>query len=462
MNHRHAKHPKGNSAHLLLQVSDAGLARYYFFQGFVATFAVLYPFFGRAFDVFGYHNRVVSTVLILIVIVISIPRFSCARARHGLGALVLGLIALAVLYADPVQRGELFHVQFETGYYEGKLARLFQLSVPVFVLGYLVSSSRVRSSFIRGSWWAIFVSGLIGLGILITHRQYFLGQTCEISSSFQEQQLFSTIGLSIVLTLATILVLDTVPWTGRDYLWAPWCGLLMVLSVLLLRQRAHLIVICLLVLARFWNKRRRLASLAAVAIVFGVAVGMVIKHYRELVITETVQLYWAAAADGRMVRGRTDLAALAIAGIRENTLGHGLGAFDVHHCKPYPHNRFLEAFYELGIGGAVCVGWMCVLGLRRLPGLFTAQQSSRASPSLWFLHAAVVFLLAHELKAGSLECISIYIYFLFITPTVSRLGDLRGQTTVPLRAHAPGIHGRSTARPRAGLPPGQRILGRPC
>lgn len=462
MNHRNAKHPKGNSADLLLRVSDAGLARYYFLQGFVATFAVLYPFFGRAFNVFGYHNRVVSTVLILIVIVISIPRFSHARARHGLGALALGLTAFAVLYADPLQRGEIFHVQFEMGYYEGKLARLFQLSVPVFVLGYLVSSSRVRSSFIRGSWWAIFASGLIGLGVLITHRRYFLGQTCEISLSFHDQQLFSTIGLSVVLTLATILILDMVPWTGRDYFWAPWCGLLLVFSVLLLRQRAHMIVICVLVLTRFWNRRKRFASLAAAAIVFGVAAGMVIKHYRELVITETVQLYWAAAANGRMVRGRTDLAALAIAGIREDPLGHGLGAFDAHHSKPYPHNRFLEAFYELGIGGAVCVAWMCVLGLRRLPGLFTAQHSSRASPSLWFLHAAVVFLLAHELKAGSLECISIYIYFLFITPTVSRLAEPRGRTTVPLRAHVPGMHRRSTGRPRAGLPPGQRILGRPC
>jgi hypothetical protein len=351
-------------------------------------------------------------------------------------------------------------MQFEAGYYEGKLARLFQLSVPVFVLGYLVSSSRGRSPFVRGSWWAILVSGLIGLGLLITHRQYFLGQTCEISVSFYEEQLFSPIGLSIVLTLATILVLDMVPWTGRDYLWAPWCGLLMVLSVLLLRQRAHLIVICLLVLAKFWNKRRRLASLAAVAIVFGVAAGMVIKHYRELVITETVQLYWAAAADGRMVRGRTDLAALAIAGIRENTLGHGLGAFDVHHSKPYPHNRFLEAFYELGIGGAVCVGWMCVLGLRGLPGLFAAGHSSRASPSVWFLQAAAVLLLAHELKAGSLECISTYLYFLFIMPPVARRAGRPGRTTMPLRSSHGGNEPPLPRPAPAVLPPCHRVLRR--
>ena len=447
MNRLCPKQPMNRFADGLLPASDPGLARFYFFQGFLATFAVLYPYFGRVLSLFGYHNRVVSATLILIVIVASIPRFSYGRARNGLAALTLALLTIAYLYADPSQRGAIFHIQFETGYYEAKLARLFQIALPVFLLGYVVSSSRSRASFLQGVWWAIFVSGLIGLCILLTYRQFFLGQTVEIGLSFYEEDLFSTIGMSFVLSLATILILDKVPWKGRDFLWLPWLSLVLFFSVLLLRQRAHLIMLCLFVLARFWGKRRKFVSLVAVALVFGVGAGMVIKHYRDLVITETVQLYWNAAADGRMVRSRTDLAAVAIAGIRENPLGHGLGSFRLHHHKAYPHNRFLEAFYELGILGAVCVGWMCVMGVRRLRGLLFARHGPRSTPSVWFLHAAVVFVLGHELKSGSLECISTYVYFLFIAPAAGRLFQPSSPTSVHSVAHPPGMHRRS-ARPQ--------------
>jgi hypothetical protein len=195
--------------------------------------------------------------------------------------------------------------------------------------------------------------------------------------------------------------------------------------------------------------------------VFGVGAGMVIRQYHDLVITETVQLYWSAAVDGRMVRSRTDLAALAIAGIRENPWGHGLGSFSLHRYKPYPHNRFLEAFYELGILGAACVGWMCVAGLRHLRGLFFTRHGPKSSPSVWFLHAAVVFLLAHELKAGSLECINIYVYFLFISPAVSRLPEGSIQTSVHSRAHAPGMHRRSARQRPVALLPATRTSREP-
>ena len=442
--------PTTNSADGLLRAPDASLARVYFLQGFVATFAVLCPCFGRAFTIFGYHNRVVSTVLVAIVVVASIPLFSYSRARNSLGALTLALLALAFFYADHVQRAEIFRIQFESDYYDGKLARLLQMSLPVLVLGYLVSSSRLRLPFLRGTWWAIFVCGLIGLGTLATYRRFFLGQTAEIASSFDGEELFCTIALSLVVSLAMILVLEMVPWKGRDFIWLPWLSLALFFSVLLLRQRAHLIMLSLFALTRFWGKKRKLVSLAAVAIVFGLGIAMIVRHYHDLVITETVRGYWVAAADGRMVRSRTDLAALAIAGIREDPSGHGLGAFDLHHYKPYPHNRFLEAFYELGVLGALIVGWMCLSGLRHVRGLLLPQGASLASRSTWFLHATVVLMLANELKSGSLEGIGLYLYFLFIAPSVSRLPRRAGRSAAESALGRPHWHTRAACKSPEG------------
>ncbi len=395
---------------------DFAPARFYFLQGFFATLAVLYPYFGRAFTTFGYHNRVASSVVIGIVIIASLANFTFKRARNGLAVLTVLLLILAFLYADPLQRSQIFRIDFDTEYYSGKLSRLFQICLPVFLLGYLVSSSCDRLSFVRGTWWAIFASGLIGLGVVACYGEYLLGQTNIMAHDFKEDQHFSTISLSVVISMAMILVLQMMPWKGRDFVWLLLLSLAKFFAILLLRQRAHLIMLASFVLARFWTRRARLVSLTAVAIAFALGLMGVINHYGDLVITETVRDYWRAAAEGHMMESRMELAALAIEGIRDEPMGYGLGAFALHHRARYPHNRLLEASYELGIPGALCVGAICFLAAAHVGSLFVQRLSSSRDRSVWFLHAAVLLLLAHGMKAGSLEGIHILVYFLFIAP----------------------------------------------
>ncbi|HUT88506.1 MAG TPA: O-antigen ligase family protein [Thermoguttaceae bacterium] len=391
---------------------------FYFLLGFLATLAVLYPYVGQAFLVFGYHPRVIASVLLGIVALASFTRFSLNKARNGLAALPLLLLILAFVYADTVQREYAFRVQLDTEYYSGKLARFYQICLPLFVLGYLVSASRRQPAFVRGTWWSAFACGLTGLGVLACHSEYFLGQTSSDVHSFTEEGLFSTIAMSVVISLSAILLVERIPWKGWDFAWVPLLGLAQLFAILLLRQRAHLIVLAVFVLARFWAGRTKVVSLLAVTILFGLAIAVIVNQYREYLVTETVRLYWAAAADGLMVETRMDLFREALAGIREYPMGQGLGSFSFNHFNKYPHNCVLEAFYEMGIFGALCMGFMCVMALSRLLTFFARQRHAGPGQSAWFLHAAVLFLLAHAMKANPLENIGVLVYFLFIAPDV--------------------------------------------
>lgn len=424
---------------------DLGTEYYYFLLGFLATLAVLYPYAGQAFRWFGYHPRVIASGLLAFVALLSLLRFSLHKARNSLLILCVALMVIAFVYADWVQRDFAFQVQFDTEYYSGKLARFYQICFPLVVLGYLVSGSRHQVAFMRGTWWSIFVCGLIGLYVFTWRRGEFLGQTFAMVHSFGGG--FSTIALSIVLGLAAVLLVEKAPWKGWDFAWLPALALAEFFALLLLRQRAHLIMLAVFVLARFWAARVKLLSLIAVTILFAVGVALVVKHYREYVIPETVRLYWAAAADGLMVETRLGLFREAWEGIREYPWGQGLGSFSFDHYNKYPHNCVLEAFYEMGIFGGLCVSAMCVVACCHFFMLFARPKDSGPDPPTWFLHAAVVFLLGHMLKANPLEDIGVFVYFLFIAPDLSLWGKAPSRLrTVNGRAHA-SRPGRST-RPR--------------
>ena len=463
MDVRRAKQPVADAFFRPRNGRDLGSECFYFLQGFLATLAVLYPYAGQAFRWFGYHPRVIASALLALVVLVSLVRFSLSKARNGLAVLGLALMVLAFLYADWVQRDYAFRVQFDTEYYGGKLARFYQVCLPLFVLGYLVSASRHQAAFVRGTWWSIFVCGLIGLCVFAWHRDHFLGQTYSMVHSFEGG--FSTIALSIVIGLSAILLVDKIPWKRWDFAWLPALALVEFFVILLMRQRAHLIVLAVFVLARFWAVRVKLFSLIAVTILFGVGVAMVVKHYREYVVPETVRLYWVAAADGLMVETRMDLFQQAVEGIREYPMGQGLGSFSFDHFNKYPHNCVLEAFYEMGLFGGLCVGAMCVMAFCRLLALFARPRHSGPSQATWFLHAAVVFLLAHAMKANPLEDIGIFVYFLFIAPDM-RLGGKKAGKRRAARwgAYAPSLGRRASPRwPRPRAPVvGPRRLGTPA
>jgi hypothetical protein len=449
--------PVANSFSRLRYGSDAASEWFYFLQGFFATLAVLYPLFGPVFTPFGYHHRIIASTLMGIVAVASFTRFSVGRARNALLASGVLVLALAFLHADPLQREYAFRVQFDVGYYNGKLARMFQIFLPILVFAYLVSASRRQAAFVRGTWWAILVCGLIGISIHASHAEYFLGQTSREVHAFMDEGTFSPASLSIVISLSAILLLERIPWKGQDFAWLTVLGLAQFFAVLLLRQRTHLIMLAVLVLMKFWTERTKLFSLVAVTIAFAIGVDMIVTHYREYVITETVRHYWQAAASGLMFRTRFDLAIQAMEGIRQNALGHGLGSFSLDHFNKYPHNCVLEAFYELGVLGALCVGFMCLTALRHIRGLFARQRNGEVVQSTWFLHAAVVFLLAHVLKSGSLEHIGSFAYFLFIAPEPRPLGKRFGRWTWRWRADVPNWGAR--VAPELARPAPRRGVG---
>ncbi len=447
MDGRRAKQPVADAFFRPRHGRDLGSECFYFLQGFLATLAVLYPYAGQAFRWFGYDQRVIAWVLLAIVAFASLLKFSIGNARNGLAVLGIALMVLAFLYADWVQRDYAFRVQFDTDYYSGKLTRFFQICLPLFFLGYVVSPSRDRAAFVRGTWWSIFVCGLIGLYVFAWHRSYFLGQTSSIVHSYDRG--FSTISLSIVIGMSAILLVEKIPWKGWDFAWLPALVLVEFFAILLVRQRAHLIVLAFFVVARFWGARTKLFSLIALTILLGVGGAMVVENYREYVVPETVRLYWAAAADGIMVETRMDLFSEAVAGIREYPMGQGLGSFSFDHFNKYPHNCVLEAFYELGIFGGLCVGCISLMACCHLPSLFARRGRSRGVPSTWFLNAAVLFVLAHLLKASPLESIGLLAYFMFITPDVRLWGRKAGKRRARRDAGAPGLDQHTfSGRPR--------------
>jgi len=458
MHGRPAKLPVADAFFRPWSGRDLGTECFFFLQGFLATLAVLYPYAGQAFRWFGYHPRVIASALLALVALVSLMRFSFDKAKNGLAVLCVALMVIAFLYADWVQRDYAFQVQFDTEYYSGKLARFYQICFPLVVLGYLVSGSRRQTAFVRGTWWAVFVCGLIGLCVFALHRDFFLGQTSASVHSFEGG--FCTIALSIVIGLSAILLVERIPWKRWDYAWLPALAIVEFFVILLMRQRAHLIVLAVFVLARFWAVRAKLFSLIAVTILFGLGVVVVVKHYREYVVPETVRLYWAAAADGLMVETRMGLFQQAVEGIRECPMGQGLGSFCFDHYNKYPHNCLLEAFYELGLFGGLCVGAMGVMACLHFVSLFARPRHSGPSPPTWFLRAAVVFLLAHAMKANPLEDIGVFAYFLFISPDVRlpyRKADRRRHASPA--AHAPRWGRRplrTWPRPRAPLAGPQR------
>jgi len=111
------------------------------------------------------------------------------------------------------------------------------------------------------------------------------------------------------------------------------------------------------------------------------------------------------------IGGRSELYREAIDGFLKFPFGQGIGSFSqIEPLMSYPHNFLLEAAYELGIAGFLCVLLIYFNVARRVWQFWL-------SPPHRILGALLIVLFSHMLKAGDIAMLAfqwIYLYLLFI------------------------------------------------
>lgn len=405
----------GRIASLAVRGAHMESPSFLFIFGFFTILGLLLPFYGRSFSFFGIHVRIVSYLLLASACLITLPSFRFRDARNDLGLLLIVFLALTLIHAAPVQFKSLLTMQYKQPYYEGKLALIFQISLPYLIAGYIISPLRDKKPFIRGAWWGLIAAGILAFIILFFHRKYFLGGTYKLAAQFPSLNIFSTISMSIMLSLGTIALIGTNPKSNYQGIPAFICGSFFVLCIFLLYQRAHLIIIALIIVARFL--KLRLKSIIIYSVAFAAVIGALFFFATEQVFNVHVVGYWHEALKGYMFKGRLEMWVPPLIEALKNPLGSGLGHYAlVHEVDLYPHNVFIEAFYELGILGALSIGIICAWGFLHALNILPGRQQLPELKDKWFLSGIVFFCLVHDMKSGTLAYFYLMPFFMFIAP----------------------------------------------
>ena len=406
--------------------------RLYFFIGIYSTIGVLLPYFGRSFNLFGVHNRIISLSIIVSAVLISLPKFSISKARNGLFTFVLLLFSLIFLYAEDEHYKFLMMIQPDLPFYEGKLARIVQFTVPTLLMGYIVSVYRSNDSFVRGVWFGCIFCGILAFGIFWSYRMYFFGQTTAVFKEFSSIRLFSPLSFSVLISVCTICIMAIDMSTKLKLIGVSVILVVLLGSILVLRQRTHLIVICIYLL--LWVIKLKKAKILTVILLFGVALAVGTILFGDLVFSETVIQYWEAAIDGHMVNRRLEIFMPTLEQSVEKPWGHGLGSHALYFEDEYPHNLFLEAFFELGIIGAILTGVIFLYAMLHIIRLVSFRRSARGKVDNIFISRIIVLLLIHVLKADEMSGIYLFLYFVFIAPKLPiRFADLKYKSRVRSR-----------------------------
>jgi O-antigen ligase len=355
-------------------------------------------------------------------------RGTTASMRQGWP--VVALFVTVLLYA-----GYGLAVDPLSDYGVEKVIRLLTLGGMALVV--LWRQAPLTPALMRGMRLALAGTCLLAVGVALLRRDLFV----DVDAVGMEglRRAFSLTGFPLVLAISAVWMLPTRP--------TPWAALIgsaalvgMACLEVLIRGRFHAMTLCALAVLvlvgppwRFWAGR-----LAAGLVVAALAVGLYLSVVPRMGGSYD---YLRGLTVGR-VGGRPLIFREAWEGFVTHPWGQGIGGFARQEpTYGYPHNIVLEAAYELGIAGLVClvaiylsVGWRAC----QLWGVLTY----RPLGALLFL----VFL--HMTKAGDLGTMAFHWVFLYrllvMTPWAGEGGH-------GARATPPGRQARPIPAARTGI-----------
>ena len=380
----------------------------------------LFPYFGRAFSLFGIHNRVIGLLLLFVSSVLATRRFHLKDASKTAAGLCLLFSLLMLIFANSQQVAQVFELDFSPNYYQGKLAIFVQCSLPVMAAGFALSPFCHFPDFRRGMVYCIMALAVVGLIIFAQSSEYWVGQTYQKFQEFGKLESFSSISLSLIMTLGFVCAL--LQFRNAKVMMRIALVIFMlalILGILLLRQRAHAIFLGFLMLVVTLKANQMRNKNIFLVITFLTAVYFAFSYFPFL-FGDTFHNYWRFVAEGHLFDTRGEMFRFALNGSLNNPFGHGLGGFllDYPGQERYPHNNLLESFYELGLFGLLILGALYYLGVK---GFLTNLYKSRAgleNDHLMALAYCAVFVIAHTLKAGTISNMDMVVFFILVTSHV--------------------------------------------
>lgn len=397
-------------------------------SGLLATAGLLVPYLGRTFQPLGIHGRIIGLSLMLISGLMALRMFVQRKPDLPLLLLPSCFFALFFFQAEPIQFSEILHPQLADGdYYQGKLGRFVQLGLPVFLIGFVLSSARNSRSFNRGLGYGMVIAAIAAV-IIATIHPYLFFATRESASQLLQARAFSTISISIIVSLTFCWLyasaLESPSAMGKAWRFAG--ALVCLVFVIVCRQRAHLVfVIAFIFIPVLVNVRRIVLALATVT-----ACWLILELFGEAILGPAVVEYWALEAIGGAAEKRAQMLQDCFASLLSAPGGRGLGSFALFFDQPYPHNPAAEAAFELGVPGIGLLIWIYAL---------IAWRCWRAAkiPGSMFSLAAVAFIFAHSLKAGEMiDMVSWTCFFAFLLPQPTHLiYEERNETTSQIPNH---------------------------
>ena len=196
-----------------------------------------------------------------------------------------------------------------------------------------------------------------------------------------------------------------------------WVEVLMISAIsiaciFLLSQRTGMLLGFIVLISIVSSAAKKKALLPLVVFSIGtvfiyqyVGRGEILEHFPAQL--NRMFVYFDGGSDASL-EGRTSAWKYGIAAFVDNPFGHGLGSFPSYFSGiNYPHNVLIEALFELGFFGGVCIAILCVISVK------------------WMLDAATVgsfgieeFILLvgflYAIKAGDFQTIGPWFFGLYL------------------------------------------------
>lgn len=379
--------------------------------GFFAGIGVFLPLLGRAFDIY-----VSTRFLGIAASALSVLCAGLSRQKQNppflLALMYLAIMVSAIYHASDVQLDNIIpNNRSGDEYYETKAGYLVILWLGALVSALVLGIMCNAHSALVGVCISVQVCAVLQVVAVIVFQEYFISQTYITSKAFQAEQRFSTISYSTIAVCSVIIsTFAFINLKVKQFAWVALLAALIVIElvvIILLRQRVHAAFIAIWALITPIIVLRNAKGWLMCAIGTLVIGGIVsILHYLGW-IGETVVDYWMALAQGELLVTRED--AWLFAWENASWKGHGLGAFAYHYPYyeyKYPHNIFLEVYFELGAFSLVILIATYVISVVNSIRLLIAINN----PISQSLACCCLFVLSHYVKANDLPSFNLAIF----------------------------------------------------
>ena len=379
---------------------------------------VLYPYLGRPGDL-GIHARFWGGVALLASCVIAYLKKDETTNHVNLSdiGITLVLFITYVIFSNQSQIADIFPPSLSGDYVVRKLSIFIYAAIIPAVLVRIVLVLKLNKEVLSGVLIGFALLSLFALIIVFQYWNYIFMATNQVTRELKALNEISTIGLSLIFTIAYFSLVIVTSSRKNFYLYKVPFLLLLISMVILLRQRAHLFLIVFLSVPFFiknWSKKDGLIIMSMIAV--GVVALLLTVDFSNFADTK-LSKYWVKVIQGELFDTRLPIFQAAIDGIIAQPWGHGVGAFASNHpAWSYPHNLLLESFYETGIIGGVIATYIVIMVATQVWRFYKAYFTDKNASSMLFSYGSILLLLLlHQLKAGGIESIGVLLILWYLS-----------------------------------------------